>query len=39
MGIGFCIEEWTTLPQPMRTDEANYSKQVEAMFERIYTKS
>jgi hypothetical protein len=36
MGIGFCIEEWTTLPQPMRTDEANYSKQVAAMFERIY---
>ena len=39
MGVGFCIAEWTTLPQPMTTDEQSMRAQLDAMFERINARN
>jgi hypothetical protein len=38
LGIGYCEEAWTDYEQPMTTDEASMRRQLDAMFERIYSK-
>jgi hypothetical protein len=39
LGIGHCKEEWTDCEQPMTTDEQAMRTQLDAMFERIYSKN
>jgi hypothetical protein len=34
IGIGHCKEEWTELPQPIKTDNARYAKEAQAAIER-----
>jgi hypothetical protein len=38
LGIGYCKEEWTKEPQPMRTNEQEMRAQLDSMFERIQAK-
>lgn len=38
VGIGFCEEEWTKMPQPMRTDEEFYKQQVKRIFDKVYSQ-
>ena len=39
LGIGHCKEEWTNYEQPMRTNEMEMREQLDALFEKIHTKS
>ena len=35
IGVGHCKEEWTHLPQPMRTDEEFYRRSVDVLSKKI----
>ena len=39
VGFGHCKPEWTDCVQPMTTDEISMRRQLDTMFERIYSKS
>lgn len=39
VGVGHCKEEWTMCEQPMTTDEQSMRMQLDAMWERMKSRS